>query len=230
MPLRDLLLSMTPQPPLEIIHTASALAYRDFLIVVLILDEPGIFPDNWIYVHSPEVKVGRIDNFGNWTPEMLPDKTTSCLAMEYFVFENDDIWSKDDNSLIEMAHRELGVIGLAKGHLLNGKVVRVPKAYPVYDPGYKKRLDVIRRWLGENAQNVYCMGRNGQHRYNNQDHSMATALIAARNLALGQTRDPWAVNEDAEYHEIAKTEREVPLTPSQHVRRNEVLASPMKNI
>ncbi|HUO08155.1 MAG TPA: NAD(P)/FAD-dependent oxidoreductase [Phycisphaerae bacterium] len=214
MPLRELLLSITPSPPAEILDAASKLSYRDFLLVVLVLDAPNIFPDNWIYVHSPDVKVGRIDNFGNWTPEMLPNRSTSCLVMEYFVFEGDEIWSSTDDALTQLAYRELDRIGLAKGKLLKSRVVRMRKAYPVYDPGYKPRLDTIRAWLRQHVPNIHCLGRNGQHRYNNQDHSMATALIAARNVALGQERDPWSVNEDAEYHEIAKTERQAPVTPS----------------
>jgi len=213
MPLRELLLSMRPAPPKEVLDAATNLAYRDFLIVALVLDKPNIFPDNWIYVHSPEVKVGRIDNFGNWTPDMLPDRNTSCLAMEYFVFEGDEVWSGADDDLVKMAYHELGVLGLAKGKVIKNRVVRVRKAYPVYDPGYKARLDVIRTWLGEHVLNLHCIGRNGQHRYNNQDHSMATALIAARNIAFAESRDPWSVNEDAEYHEIAETERQAPIIP-----------------
>jgi protoporphyrinogen oxidase len=213
MPLRELLLCMNPPPPAPIIQAARSLAYRDFLLVVLVLDQPHLFPDHWIYVHDRRVRVGRIDNFGNWTPDMLPDPRTSCLAMEYFAFEGDDVWSREDEGLVKMAYGELGTLGLSCASLVNGWVLRVPKAYPVYDPGYKQRLDTIRQWLGGNVTNLSCIGRNGQHRYNNQDHSMATALIAARNVALGECRDPWEVNEDAEYHEIAKTERQAPLTP-----------------
>ena len=214
MPLRTLLLSMNPKPPEQITACASALAYRDFLLVALVIDKPNIFPDNWIYIHSPHVRVGRIDNFGNWTADMIPDPQTSCLVMEYFVFEDDELWSSTDDKLIDLAYRELGAIGLAVGKLIKGYVVRVPKAYPIYDPGYKERLDVIRQWLSCNVSNLQCIGRNGQHRYNNQDHSMATALIAARNIVSGANRDPWEVNEDAEYHEIVKTERQAPLTPA----------------
>jgi protoporphyrinogen oxidase len=212
MPLREMLLGMSPGPPAEVIKAASSLAYRDFLIVALILDAPNTFPDNWIYIHQPNVRVGRIDNFGNWTSEMVADPCTSCLIMEYFVFENDELWCSSDEKLVALAYHELGQIGLTSGKLIKGRVVRVPKAYPVYDPGYRERLDVIRHWLGLSVLNLHCIGRNGQHRYNNQDHSMATALIAARNVALCQERDPWEVNEDAEYHEIVKTERQAPVT------------------
>ena len=145
---------------------------------------------------------------------MVPDPSKeSCLGLEYFVFEGDDLWTMKDDDLVKLGFAELQKIGLAKGKLKKGYVVRIPKAYPVYDPGYADRLDTIRNWLG-NFGNLHCMGRNGQHRYNNQDHSMATALIAARNVALAQDRDPWAVNEDAEYHEIAQTERQAPTTPA----------------
>jgi protoporphyrinogen oxidase len=214
MPLKHLLLGMEPPPPPEVIEAAGKLAYRDFLTVALVLDAPQVFPDNWIYIHSPEVRVGRIQNFGNWSPHMVPDPSReSCLGLEYFVFEGDDLWTMRDEDLVELGYQELQTIGLARGNLKQGYVVRIPKAYPVYDPGYGERLDVIRKWLG-NFGNLHCMGRNGQHRYNNQDHSMATALIAARNVALAQERDPWAVNEDAEYHEIGKTERQAPTTPA----------------
>ncbi len=213
MPLRELLGAMMPKPPAQIADAASQLSYRDFLTVALVIDQPDVFPDNWIYIHSPDVRVGRIQNFGNWSPEMVPDAKTSCLGMEYFVFEGDDLWKSDDTALVSLAFGELQRIGLAKGNLVKGFVVRVPKAYPVYDPGYSERLDLIRLWLKSNVDGLYCIGRNGQHRYNNQDHSMATALIAARNVALGESRDPWAVNEDAEYHEIAETERQAPTLP-----------------
>lgn len=213
MPLRTLLLSMDPVPPPAVLEAASKLSYRDFLLVALVVDRPDVFPDNWIYVHSGDVRVARIDNFGNWTPHMVPDKTTSCLVMEYFVFENDELWSRPDDELIRFAYNELNHIGLSPGKLLRGYVVRVPKAYPIYDPLYKGRLSIIRNWLGANIGNLQCLGRNGQHRYNNQDHSMATALIAARNIIYGRRCDPWAVNEQAEYHEIAQTQREAPMTP-----------------
>jgi len=213
MPLRHLLLAIDPPSPPAILQAAEQLKYRDFLTVALVLDKPDLFPDNWIYIHEPEVRVGRIQNFGNWSPHLLADPATMCLGLEYFVNEGDDLWSMPDEKLIALGFEELSRIGLATAKLVKGFVVRIPKAYPVYDPGYKQRLDLIREWL-TTLPNLYCIGRNGQHRYNNQDHSMATALIAARNVALGESRDPWAVNEDAEYHEIAKTERHAPVLPA----------------
>jgi len=171
-----------------------------------------MFPDNWIYIHEPQVRMGRIQNFKNWSPEMVPDQKHTCLGLEYFVNQGDEIWNSADDKLVALGWEELSKIGLASGKLIKGFVVRMPKAYPVYDTGYQERLNKIRHWL-EVFENLYCIGRNGQHRYNNQDHSMATALIAARNVSLGQDRDPWAVNEDAEYHEIARTERQAPMVP-----------------
>ena len=141
---------------------------------------------------------------------MVPDSLKTCLGMEYFVNEGDEYWRMADDDLVKLAYSELEKIGLASGPLVKGYVVRMPKAYPVYDTGYQERLGVIREWVGQFG-NMYCIGRNGQHRYNNQDHSMATALIAARNVTGDAERDPWAVNEDAEYHEIAKTERRAPV-------------------
>ncbi len=213
MPLRNLLRGINPAPPPEVLVAAKSLTYRDFLTVVLVIDNPDLFPDNWIYIHAPEVRMGRIQNFKNWSPHMVPDQSKTCLGLEYFVNEGDDLWSMPDDQLVKLGYEELKRINLAGGPLVKGYVVRMPKAYPVYDTGYQDRLKVIRDWV-EPIQNLYCIGRNGQHRYNNQDHSMATAIIAAHNVALGQDRDPWAVNEDAEYHEIAKTEREAPVTPA----------------
>jgi hypothetical protein len=144
---------------------------------------------------------------------MVPDPNCACLGLEYFVNEGDDLWSMPDDKLVQLGYEELKRVHLANGPLVKGFVVRMPKAYPVYDTGYQQRLSTIRAWL-DTVSNLACIGRNGQHRYNNQDHSMATAIIAARNVALGETRDPWAVNEDAEYHEIAATERQAPITPA----------------
>lgn len=212
MPLRNLLTGMSPPPPEPVLRAAGSLKYRDFLTVALVLDSADPFPDNWIYIHEPAVKMGRIQNFKSWSPYMVPDPKTCCLGLEYFVNEGDELWNTPDEELVKFGYRELQQVGLAAGALIKGYVVRMPKAYPVYDTGYQDHLNIIRHWLGT-VENLYCIGRNGQHRYNNQDHSMATALIAARNMALGEDRDPWAVNEDAEYHEIAETERQAPITP-----------------
>ena len=198
--LKDLLTRMEPAPPAEVLEAANRLRYRDFLTVALAIDEPDLFPDNWIYIHAPEVRVGRIQNFGNWSPEMLPHTGTSSLGLEYFVQEGDDLWSMKDSELIELAARECEQLGfIRRDQVVDGAVVRMPKAYPVYDPGYREALDTVRSWL-DGFDNLTCVGRNGQHRYNNQDHSMVTSLRAVRNLR-GAGLDIWDVNVEDDYHE-----------------------------
>jgi protoporphyrinogen oxidase len=201
MPVRDLVRAMDPPPPAEVVTAAESLKYRDFLTVVLIVDRPETFPDTWIYVHEPSVKVGRIQNFKNWSPDLVPDSARSSLGLEYFCFEGDDLWTRSDSALLELGRREIEAIGLVSAsEIIDGCVVRMPKAYPVYDDEYQSHIAVIRRWLS-NLANLELAGRNGMHKYNNQDHSMMTALLAARNiLGLGQY-DTWKVNTDAEYHE-----------------------------
>jgi protoporphyrinogen oxidase len=199
MPLRDLIHSFDPPPPSEVIDAAESLRYRDFIIVALILDHPDPFPDNWIYVHS-DVRVGRIQNFRAWSADMLPDASTSCIGMEYFCAMDDDLWGMADEALIRLASGELGTLGLAGPEdVADAKVIRQPKAYPVYDGDYQKALHVIKPWL-ESLENLQTIGRNGLHRYNNQDHSMLTAMYAARNI-LGEQHDVWNVNVERSYHE-----------------------------
>ena len=200
MPLRELVESLSPAAPGEVREAAAALKYRDFLTVALILDTADAFPDNWIYVHDARVKLGRIQNFKNWSPEMVPDATKTCLGLEYFCFEGDGLWAMADADLIALGGHELDAIGLLKGaRVLDGAVVRMPKAYPVYDDGFVQALEVVRRYL-DGFTNFQAAGRNGMHKYNNQDHSMVTAILAAQNL-LGARHDVWAVNADDEYHE-----------------------------
>jgi len=200
MPLRELLLSFSPPPPAEVRQAANRLRYRDFLTVVLIVRQEDVFPDNWIYIHSPDVRVGRVQNFGSWSPEMVPDTSTTSLGLEYFVQEGDDLWSSSDEALLELGARELAVLGLAPAEsVVDGTVVRMPKAYPVYDDAYKEALALIRGYLS-GFPNLQVIGRNGQHRYNNQDHSMLAGMLAARNV-LGESHDVWAVNVEQEYHE-----------------------------
>jgi protoporphyrinogen oxidase len=182
-------------------ESAEKLRYRDFLIVSLIVNRADLVADNWIYVHEPGVKVGRIQNFKNWSPAMVPDPTKTCLGMEYFVFENDEVWSSADADLVAMAKRELVQLGLAKAdEIEDGTVVRMPKAYPMYDTGWSEHVNRIRRYLDEDMPNLQLVGRNGMHKYNNQDHSMMTALCAARNI-LGEQHDIWAINTEPDYHE-----------------------------
>jgi protoporphyrinogen oxidase len=208
MPVRDLIRAMVPSPPTAVRAAAESLRYRDFLTVVLIVDRPETFPDTWIYIHEPNVRVGRIQNFKKWSPELVPDPKRSSLGLEYFCFEGDDLWNQSDASLLELGRRELDAIGLARAsEVVDGCVVRMPKAYPVYDDEYQEHLGVIRRWL-LCLSNLELAGRNGMHKYNNQDHSMMTALLAARNiLGLGRY-DTWKVNTDAEYHEDGEANHE----------------------
>ena len=201
LPIRDLIRAMSPAAPAEVIRAAESLKYRDFLTVVLIVDRPHTFPDNWIYIHEPQVKLGRIQNFKNWSPDLVPDPAKTSLGLEYFCFEGDDLWTSSDADLIALGRREVDAIGLVDAReVIDGCVVRMPKAYPVYDEEYRANLAVIRGWLAS-LGNLELAGRNGMHKYNNQDHSMMTALLAARNiLGLGKF-DTWKVNTDAEYHE-----------------------------
>jgi protoporphyrinogen oxidase len=148
--------------------------------------------------------VGRIQNFKNWSPFMVPDSSKTCLGMEYFVFENDDLWSSSDEDLISLAKREIEQLGLVRAEEVeDGAVVRMPKAYPMYDAGWVRRVDIIRRYLQTALPNLQLVGRNGMHKYNNQDHSMMTALCAARNI-MGANHDLWAINTEPEYHEEKK--------------------------
>jgi protoporphyrinogen oxidase len=200
MPVTALIQRLDPPAPDEVIHAAKSLSYRAFIIVALVVDHPDLFPDNWIYIHSPEVKVGRIQNFKNWSPAMVPDPSKTCLGMEYFCSEGDEIWTMSDTELLELATRELGSLGLAKaGAVEDGTILRQPKAYPVYDRDYREHLQVIQNYL-ETFENLQTVGRNGMHRYNNQDHSMLTAMLAVKNLQ-GEKHDLWQVNVERSYHE-----------------------------
>ena len=200
MPLRQLIQSLSPAAPDSVRAAADRLQYRDFLTVALIVDKPSLFPDNWIYVHDPGVKLGRIQNFKNWSPEMVPDPRMTCLGLEYFCFEGDGLWTMSDEALLELGAREVAQIGLlGGGKVVDGTVVRMPKAYPIYDEGFMEALEVVRQYL-QGFSNLQVAGRNGMHKYNNQDHSMVTALLAARNV-LGDQHDVWIVNADDEYHE-----------------------------
>jgi len=201
MPFGELILAMDPLPPEEVTAAAKSLRHRDFLTVALVVPESAGFPDNWIYVHSPDVRLGRVQNFGAWSPWMVRPGTT-CLGLEYFVNEGDTVWSMSDEELVGFAADELSTIGLLDPTLVErGYVVRVPKAYPVYDTGYQDNIATMRAWLEEYAPNVHPVGRNGMHRYNNQDHSMLTAMLAAENILDDAHHDLWAVNVDEEYHE-----------------------------
>jgi protoporphyrinogen oxidase len=199
----DLIPGLVPPVSETARRAAAALRYRDFITVVLILEERNRFSDNWIYIHEPGVKVGRIQNYKSWSPEMVPDPNKACYGMEYFCFEGDGLWTSSDDELIELAAREVEQIGLAgAGEIVDACVVRQKKAYPVYDEGYATNVAVIREELETKYPGLHLVGRNGMHKYNNQDHAMMTALLTAENILAGESKfDVWCVNEDAEYHE-----------------------------
>src|SRR6266705_3476808 len=202
-PMRELVRGLSPEVSEEAREAADSLKYRDFLTVMLILKERNMFSDNWIYIHDPSVKVGRIQNFRSWSPEMVPDPEKVCYGLEYFCFEHDGLWDSSDEQLIELAKGELLQIGLAKeGDVVDGCVVRQHKAYPVYDDHYARHVTTIRDELDERYPNLHLVGRNGMHKYNNQDHAIMTAMLCVENILAGQPLyDLWQVNQDAEYHE-----------------------------
>jgi len=201
MPIRDLVRALDPPAPPLVQEAAEKLRYRDFVVVSLIVNRQEVMPDNWIYVHEKDVRVGRIQNFKNWSPEMVPDPRKTCLGMEYFVFENDDFWASSDENLVALAKREVVQLGLAeREEIEEGVVVRMPKAYPMYDSDWAKQVATIRGYLEECSPNLQLVGRNGMHKYNNQDHSMMTAQCAANNI-LGAKYDLWSINSEPDYHE-----------------------------
>jgi protoporphyrinogen oxidase len=206
MPVTEFIQRLDPPAPEPIRKAAKALKYRDFLTVCLVVGKENLFPDNWIYIHEPDVKVGRIQNFGNWSPDMVPVPGTSSLGLEYFCNEGDELWSLSDQQLIELGRSELEKLGLAKAaDITDGCVFRVPKSYPVYDTDYVLVLDSIKQYVNS-FENFQTIGRNGLHRYNNQDHAMMTGSLAVRNALDGEGHDLWNVNTDQEYHEEVKAE------------------------
>ena len=216
MGLRELVEAVDPPPPTEVVAAARRLRYRDFLIVTLVLDRPDPFPDNWIYVHSSDVSVGRIQNFRAWSKDMVPNEHQASIGMEYFCQEGDGLWDMSNEDLIAQAGRELQKLGLAEAaEVSDGTVIRQPKAYPVYDTEYREAVDVIASWL-KGMENLQSVGRNGLHRYNNQDHSMLTAILAARNITPEEDEphhDLWSVNVERSYHEEFERKR-VDQTPT----------------
>ncbi|HYP05117.1 MAG TPA: NAD(P)/FAD-dependent oxidoreductase [Bryobacteraceae bacterium] len=210
LPLRTLIQIMTPQPPASVRTAAARLSYRDFITVLLIVKKRDLFPDNWIYVHDPGVRVGRIQNYKNWSPEMVPDASMTSLGMEYFCFDGDELWSMSDEAIKALAAREIEALRLARSaDVVDATVLRVPKAYPVYDETYAESVAVIRDFLAT-LPNLQAIGRNGMHRYNNQDHSMLTGMLAARNI-LGARYDLWNINMDGEYLESGSIVTELEL-------------------
>jgi len=209
---------LRPAPPKEVLAAAHALRYRDFVTVALIIRDIDCFDDNWIYIHDSSVKVGRIQNFKSWSPHLVPDPELNCLGLEYFCFTGDGIWDSDDDALVRLADEELIQLGLVTpGHVIDGTVIRQARAYPVYDENYEDRISLFREWLNDDMPGLHLIGRNGMHKYNNQDHAMMTGLLTAENILAGETKfDVWQVNQDAEYHEagedrtLAMSERLVP--------------------
>ena len=202
-PIRELVAGLSPAPSSAARTAARSLKYRDFLTVVLILRDRGAFTDNWIYIHDPSVMVGRIQNFKSWSPEMVPDPAMACYGLEYFCFEGDGLWTASDADLVERGKREIAAIGLADpADVVDGCVVRQAKAYPVYDGAYARHVDTIRHEIEARYPGLHLVGRNGMHKYNNQDHAMMTAMLCAKNILAGETLyNVWNVNQDAEYHE-----------------------------
>lgn len=200
-PMRELAKRIHPLPQSTL--QADKLRYRDFLTVALMVKSEDLFPDNWIYIHDERVQVGRVQNFRSWSPEMVPDEDMACVGLEYFCFEGDGLWSSADEDLVAQATREMEILGLCDpAKVITGAVVRQEKAYPVYDDEYEANVDAMRREIEEKHPTLHLVGRNGMHRYNNQDHAMMTAMLTVDNILAGQrVYDTWCVNEDAEYHE-----------------------------
>jgi protoporphyrinogen oxidase len=217
-PIPQLMGAISPAP--ASLNRAKMLKYRDFLTVALIAKASDTFPDNWIYIHDPSVHVGRVQNFASWSPEMVPDEENACLGMEYFCFEGDGLWTSPDADLVELAKKEIGKIGLVKPEqVIDACVVRQPKAYPVYDDEYQDHVAAVAEDITSNYPTLHLVGRNGMHKYNNQDHAMMTAMLTVENILAGERRfNVWEVNEDAEYNETGpsgaqealKSERLVP--------------------
>jgi protoporphyrinogen oxidase len=219
MPMRQLVAQIKPQLPEPALRSANSLRYRDFLTVGLILRERNRFHDNWIYIHDPNVKMGRVQNYKSWSPEMVPDVDYCCYGLEYFCFEGDGLWTMPDADLLGLAAKELEQVGLGSAaDVVDGCVLRQPKAYPVYDDDYQHHVAVVRRTLDAHCRNLHLVGRNGMHKYNNQDHAMMTGLLAARNILAGENKyDVWSVNEDGEYHESGETARAFCALPESRI-------------
>jgi protoporphyrinogen oxidase len=226
MPFPSLLRAMDPPVPPEVNQAADGLRFRDFLSVALVVPADKVaWSDNWIYIHAPEVKTMRVQNFGSWSPYMVRDGR-NVLGLEYTVCEGDEWWTASDDSLVERGKQELETLGLMQASDVEaGYVVRMPKAYPVYDESYRRNVEVLRRWLEQSAPNVHPVGRNGMHKYNNQDHSMYTAILTVENIVEGAGHDIWSVNVEADYHEEKSaaaggegTGRDAPVLPAQPER------------
>ncbi|OCC23908.1 FAD-dependent oxidoreductase [Croceicoccus estronivorus] len=223
-PMRELAARLHPLPATTL--NASQLKYRDFLTVALMIRSDDLFPDNWIYIHDSKVQVGRVQNFRSWSPEMVPDENVACIGLEYFCFEGDGLWTSSDEDLVELAKKEMAILGLLDpGDVIGGTVVRQEKAYPVYDETYAANVAAMRTELEEKFPTLHLVGRNGMHRYNNQDHAMMTAMLTVENILAGERiYDTWCVNEDAEYHEAGNEGAEKALPAREKVTEDQAAA------
>jgi protoporphyrinogen oxidase len=207
MTLGDLVAALDPPPPPLPLAAGRSLKYRDFLTVALVVRRPSLFPDNWIYVHDPQVLVGRVQNYRNWSAAMVADPGTTCLGMEYFCNEGEDLWNSPDEELIRLGAREVEAIGLARAaECADGAVVRMRRAYPVYDEGYLAHRETLKGYL-RTFRNLHPAGRGGLHSYNSQDHSMMAALYSVQNVREGTDLDPWAINTSEEYAEEGEAKK-----------------------
>jgi protoporphyrinogen oxidase len=214
MALKDFAEGLNPQPPKEILTAARSLRYRDFIIVALIINKDKLFPDNWIYIHDPDVYVSRIQNYKNWSIDMQADRSQTCLGMEYFCNRGDWIWNSDDEALIKIAVREIHKIALADSEdCVDACVVRIPNAYPVYDREYKANLQKLKDYFNSYFKNVFPAGRSGLHNYNSMDHSMMTAILSVKNMNNinngGRFFDVWAINTDEEYGDVGNFKKKI---------------------
>ncbi|MFN6933880.1 MAG: FAD-dependent oxidoreductase, partial [Tsuneonella sp.] len=225
-PMRELAARLHPLPDTTL--NAGNLRYRDFLTVALKVEGEDLFPDNWIYIHDSKVKVGRVQNFRSWSPEMVPDQDMACVGLEYFCFEGDGLWSMADDDLVALAAREMEILGLVDpSKVKGGAVVRQEKAYPVYDETYAANVAAVRHELEAKHPTLHLVGRNGMHRYNNQDHAMMTAMLTVENILAGsRVYDTWCVNEDAEYHEAGDegAEKAIPARETTPVSEDQAAA------
>jgi protoporphyrinogen oxidase len=223
-PMRELAARLHPAPASTL--QANQLKYRDFLTVALKIKSDDLFPDNWIYIHDSKVQVGRIQNFRSWSPEMVPDAGVACVGLEYFCFEGDGLWSMADDDLIALATREMEILGLVTpDKVIGGAVVRQEKAYPVYDEDYAANVAAMREELEARYPTLHLVGRNGMHRYNNQDHAMMTAMLTVENIKAGsRIYDTWQVNEDAEYHEAGDEGAEQTLPSARALTEDQAAA------
>lgn len=220
-PMRELSKRIHPLPQSSL--EASRLRYRDFLTVALMVKSKDLFPDNWIYIHDDRVQVGRVQNFRSWSPEMVPDEDMACVGLEYFCFEGDGLWSSSDEDLVAQATSEMAILGLCDpDQVVKGAVVRQEKAYPVYDDDYEANVQAMRAELEAKHPSLHLVGRNGMHRYNNQDHAMMTAMLTVENILAGKrVYDTWCVNEDAEYHEAGNEGEQAVIAAGDQVSANQ---------